>query len=224
VRNGSVLWSVVVVAAAGATLTAGDGQERPAPAVAPVAATSRSIGAEPGTGEARGWTRSDGTPLAGVIAHGPATRVTAATDLTLLRSEWSLTGPFAIGATFQRTAETIAAPYGLTLGSTGRATGGTAFLVRADGGWSVQRAGRAEGEWTAASVLRAATATGPAADRLEVRVVGRAAEFLVNGTSVTVVAIAPGELDGRPGVRVGAQGDVLVTTFTVEASPALFRK
>lgn len=133
-----------------------------------------------------------------------------------------MTGPFAVGATFQRTAEPSAAPYGLTLGSTDRGAVVIAFLVRPDGAWSVQRRGAA-GAWTAASVLRAATAAGPAADRLEVRVADLTAEFWVNGTRVTVVPITAGELDGRPGVHVGAPGDIVVTTFTVEASPALFR-
>jgi hypothetical protein len=57
-----------------------------------------------------------------------------------------------------------------------------------------------------------------------VRLQGTTATFLVNGQVVAALSITPRELDGSPGVHVGATGDVLVTTFTVAGTPSLFRK
>jgi hypothetical protein len=98
-----------------------------------------------------------------------------------------------------------------------------AFLIRADGAASVRRDCDSRGAWTPITMLRRAATDGPAADRLEVRVSGTEATFFVNAQRVTSVAITPGELDGRPGVHVGAQGEVLVTTFTVGGAADLFR-
>ena len=48
------------------------------------------------------------------------------------------------------------------------------------------------------------------------------AACFLNGTQVATVAVTPGELDGHPGVQVGANGDVLVMMFTVVGSRELF--
>jgi hypothetical protein len=162
----------------------------------------------------------------GVVAQGPGTRVTADSDRTVYKPALTLTGTFVVSAVVQRMSSASTAPYGLTLGSSERVAQVMAFLVRPDGAVSVQRAGTAglRGTWTAAPVLRAATPEGPAADRLEVRVQGTTAAFIVNSQQVAAVPIAAGELDGSPGVHVGASGDVLVTTFTVERPPSLIMK
>ena len=70
--------------------------------------------------------------------------------------------------------------------------------------------------WAPTTALRPATASGPAVDRLEVRVSASDVVFVVNGQPLAVVPIATGALDGRPGAHVGAAGEVLVAAFTVQ--------
>ena len=214
VGNARVFWMVLVLVM---TSSAASAQPAPRP--------SSLTGPEHPTRDAQGWERSDGTPLDGVVAQGPGTRVTASTDVTIVRSGPALSGPFVVSAVFQRTAQSPStAPYGLMLGSTTDRGCAMTFLVRPDGAASVRRGCDSRGVWTPIATLRPVATDGPAADRLEVRVSSTEATFFVNAQRVTSVAITPGELDGRAGVHVGAQGEVLVTTFTVGGAPALFRQ
>jgi hypothetical protein len=175
-------------------------------------------------GEARGWTdAASGAPPVGVVAVGPHTRITAPEALTLARPAWWLTGAFSVSATFRRAdAAPLSAPYGLTLGATDTAPFALALLMRPDGAVSVQR-GTREGAWTALSGLRAASPESVQGDRLTIRVSDTQAECLVNGQRIGVLALAPGELDGRPGVHAGAGAEVFVSGFTVEGPAALFK-
>jgi hypothetical protein len=198
----------------------------PLTAQTPVARTPLTASVN-GTRAAVDWAGpTPGVAPDGVVAQGPATRVTADTDRTVYRPAWMLTGTFAVSAVVQRLSAASTAPYGLTLGSSERVAQVMAFLVRPDGAVSVQRAGMTglRGTWSPTSQVRAATPEGPAADHLEVRVQETTAAFFVNGQQVAAVPIAAGELDGSPGVHVGASGDVLVTTFTVAGAPSLFQK
>jgi hypothetical protein len=218
VRNVSIIFLTVAAVSAG-VLRAQELAPPIAP-VAPVAAEPRLLADAPATGPARGWKRDDGASLDGAAtAHGPATRVAPATDVSLSKSEFTLTGSFGIRATFQRFSQSSAsAPYGLTLGTTDQRGAVMLFLVRPDGAWSIQRSGRSP-MWTPSSETERATI-----DRLEVRVQGRTVEFWVNGSRVTSVEAASGELDGQPGVHVGGQGDVMVSMFTVSGPRELFVK
>jgi hypothetical protein len=49
-----------------------------------------------------------------------------------------------------------------------------------------------------------------------VRVTATEVRVFVNRHEVAVLAIAAGDLDGSPGVHIGAGGDVLVSGITVE--------
>jgi hypothetical protein len=198
----------------------------PLTAQTPVARTPLTASVN-GTRAAVDWAGpTPGVAPDGVVAQGPGTRVTADSDRTVYKPALALTGTFAVSAVFQRMSSASTAPYGLTLGSSERVASVIAFLVRPDGAVSVQRAGTTglRGTWSPTAVLRAATPEEPAADRLEVRVQETTAAFFVNAQQVAVVPIAAGELDGSPGVHVGASGDVLVTTFTIEGRPSLFMK
>jgi hypothetical protein len=51
--------------------------------------------------------------------------------------------------------------------------------------------------------------------------VGQAeATFVVDGQVVRTIAITPGQLDGVPGVHVGAAEEVTVSAFTVQTAAA----
>jgi hypothetical protein len=163
---------------------------------------------------------------ADVVSVGTATRVTASSDRTIHRARLQLTGTFRVSATFHRTpGSSPLAPYGLTLGTSTTGGPALAFLIRAGGAVAVHRprAPLAEPPWTPVTALRADAPGETTADRLEVRVTETTATFPVNGQTVASGPIAPGETDGSPGVHVGAGGDVLVTLFTVEGAPSLFR-
>jgi hypothetical protein len=179
-----------------------------------------------GTRAAADWAAADGEGVPGdVVSLGTATRVTATADRTIHRPRLQVTGTFTVRATFHRTASSSPlAPYGLTLGPSEKGPA-LAFLIRPDGTVAVHRprAAFAPPAWMPATALRAEAPGETTADRLEVRVTETTATFLVNGQTVSSVSIEPGEVDGSPGVHIGAGGDVLVTLFTVEGAPSLFR-
>jgi hypothetical protein len=180
-----------------------------------------------GTRATADWAAPDveGVP-ADVLSLGTATRVTASSDRTIHRARLRLAGTFSVSAIFHRTpGSSPLAPYGLTLGASKTGGPALAFLIRPDGTVAVHRprAALAEPAWTPVTALRADAPGETTADRLEVRVTETTATFLVNGQTVASVPIALGEADGGPGVHIGAGGDVLVTQFTVEGAPSLFR-
>jgi len=175
------------------------------------------------TSLAKGWVLdpsaavSAGVP--GVVDHGPGVRVTAPSDMTVFRQDWSLAGEFRVSAVFHAQAST-AGPYGLMVGG----ALGPAFLVRADGTFVIQHlqgATRAEGRWSR-KPLEALTDAGPAATSLEVRVGRTEAAFVINGVVVSVIPITAGQLDGAPGVHVAALGDVTMAGFAIHTASAQF--
>jgi hypothetical protein len=175
------------------------------------------------SGPARGWalasnpeTETDLAPL--VEGRGPGVRIHATSDLTIVKSEWPLSGTFTVSALIQRPSESMAV-YGLTLGSKDALNPGMAFLVRTDGAFSI---GPLSGPWTwqAMRAFRPVAADGAAADRLEVQVSAAGAEFLLNGVRLSATRLDPGALDGRAGVHVAGGTDVTVAAFSLEASPA----
>jgi hypothetical protein len=202
------------------------GPQLPAPATQPaerqpIVRETLALGGEP-LRPAGGWalTTTGEIPADAVVsASGVGTRITSITDLTVFRPDWRLSGTFAVAATFQ--AESPSAIYGLTVGS----ENGLAFAVRGDGGFRVQAlsGGRTSGGSWALVALREPGATNVSMNRLEVRVGSSEAAFLVNGQKVQVVPITPGQLDGVPGVHVGAGGNVILAGFTIEGvtMPAL---
>jgi hypothetical protein len=212
--------SLLTVLVALAVASGGQAQEAPA---GPTPIGSPIHGTRP----AADWAAPDaeGVP-ADVVSVGTATRITAASDRTLHRARLQLAGTFTVSAIFHRTpASSPLAPYGLTLGASKTGGPALAFLIRPGGAVAVHRprAALAEPAWTPVTALRADAAGATTADRLEVRVTETTATLLVNGQTVASVPIAPGDVDGSPGVHIGAGGDVLVTQFTVEGAPSLFR-
>ncbi len=175
------------------------------------------------TSLAKGWALdpaaavSAGVP--GVVSHGPGARITAPSDMTVFRPEWSLAGEFSISAVFEAKGS-ASGSYGLTVGG----ALGLAFLVRPDGTFVVhhlQGAKRTEGRWSP-RLLDGVAGADPAATRLEVRVGPTEAAFVINGVVVSAIPVAAGQLDGAPGVHVAAQGDVTVAGFTVHTTSAQF--
>ena len=167
-----------------------------------------------------GWALSPSGELAAdgvVVAQGLGVRIRSASDVTVFRPSWKLAGTFAVGALFE--SGQPSASYGLTVGG----ANGLAFLVRADGAFSVQTvSGRSPsgGMWTPLS-LRTTNLGMPGANRLEVRVRESEVTFLINGQMVHKATITPGQLDGVPGVHVVAATDVLVAGFTIESAAQL---
>jgi hypothetical protein len=168
-----------------------------------------------------GWsataTATPETPLpAAVAALGPGLRITPQADLALFKPMWRLTGAYAVSASVQRQPSSAAsAGYGLVVGG----DTGAACLVRPDGAVALSRltAGRIT---TALWVPLAGGGPKGAMtlDRVEVRVRSTAVECGVNGTVVASMPIQPGQLDGVPGVYVGAQADVAVVGFSISGS------
>ncbi len=218
VTTRGVLWSVGVLALS-----------------VPLAAQHEGIrqsfaGAADPIGPASEWALASAgvaVPLAVALeAHGPATRLTPATDLTLFRPQWTVAGTFAVSALFEVLPEASAtAAYGLIVGGTEAQPLALALLIRPDGTIAIQRSVSAR-SWTplaTARPLRRRGALDPDAapaplDRLEVRVGATTATCLVNGRAVAVVPIAPGELDGYAGVHAAAGSAVQVSGFTLEGA------
>ena len=185
--------------------------------------------AEP-VGPAAEWALASEGPTARVRArlqaHGPATRLTPSTDLTLVRPQWTLQGSFSVSALFERLPGARAtAAYGLTLGCTDQQPLALAFLIRPTGAMGIQR-GVTATRWSPIPApippRRRGTLDPDAApasvDRLEVRVRDGDATFLVNGQAVAVVPIHLGELDGYAGVHAAAGSAVQVSGFTLEGA------
>jgi hypothetical protein len=178
------------------------------------------------SGPVRGWalasdpeTETDLAPL--VEGRGPGVRIHATSDLTIVKSEWPLSGTFTVSALIQRPSES-AAVYGLTVGAKDALNPGMAFLVRTDGAFSIGPVAGSR-NWRAMTAFRPAAPDGAAADRLEVRVSEAGAEFLLNGVRLAVTRVDAGALDGRAGVYVAGGTDVIVSAFSMEAAPELLR-
>lgn len=153
-----------------------------------------------------------------VHQYGPGIKISAPGGLTIVRPSWVLSGTYTVSALFQRTpVSSISAGYGLIVGAKSATDGGMTFLVRPDGQFAVGKLSALT--WALTTALRSPTADGPAVDRLEVRVRTSDVVFVVNGQPLAVVPIGVDALDGRPGVHVGADGEVLVAAFAV-AGPA----
>jgi hypothetical protein len=181
----------------------------------PVIRETLTTGTEP-VRSARGWAVNPEatleTEVPGVVGSGPGVRITTATGVTVFRPAWSLGGMFSVAASFQSAQPDVT--FGLTLGG----AKGLALLVRSDGAFSVQplSGGKpAGGSWTSVS-LRATDEGTAAENRLEVKVRGAEAVFVINGQVVQTLPIAPGQLDGAPGVHVAASADVVIAGFTIE--------
>ena len=169
---------------------------------------------------ASGWALNPTGELAadGVVSgQGLGVRIRSATDVTVYRPAWKLTGQFAVGALFQSSQPT--ATYGLTLGG----ASGLTLLVRNDGRFAIRgtSANLASAAWAPVALRHATAPEVAGANRLEVRVGAADVRFVINGQTVRVMPITAGQLDGSPGVYVGAAGDVNVAGFTVEAATVL---
>jgi hypothetical protein len=70
-------------------------------------------------------------------------------------------------------------------------------------------------DWTRASALTLSAPDGSALDALEVRVDATSATLAINGEEVVTIPITAGQLDGTPGLHVGAGGDLTVAALTV---------
>jgi hypothetical protein len=174
---------------------------------------------------AKGWAlSSEAEPTAtvpGIVTlHGPGARITTPTDVALFRPLWRLSGEFTVGASFLRQdASAALAPYGLVVGG----DRGLAFVVRGDGTYAIQSLtdGRVSGATWSPVEPQTMKADPTALERLEVRVRATDATFVMSGHVAAVRPIVPGQQDGRPGVYVGADGDVVVVGFSVQSAASL---
>jgi hypothetical protein len=186
----------------------------------PVPLYMRAIAGEPRR-PASGWalTPTGELPAAGSVltAQGLGVRIRSATEVTVFRPEWMLAGSFGVGALFQSSQPD--ATYGLTLGG----AKGLAFLVRNNGTFAIaskSTTGVTGATWAPVQ-FRAAADNASGANRLEVRTTATEVRFMINGQTVRTMPIAAGQLDGSPGVYVGAAGDVNVAGFTIEGASVL---
>jgi hypothetical protein len=126
-----------------------------------------------------------------------------------------LSGSFAVGALFQSSQPD--AIYGLTLGG----AKGLAFLVRNNGTFAIGSTSFASvtgTTWMPVQLRGVTDRDASAANRLEVRASATEARFVINGQTVRVMPITAGQLDGSPGVYVGAAADVNIAGFTIESA------
>jgi hypothetical protein len=174
----------------------------------------------PATGNVADWgVTTEAAGSASVVPVGTAMRITATTETAVKRSAWVARGRFQVRATIHRApASATGAAYGLVLGD--RGTGEhVAFLVRPDGFAAIEQHRQAGvttlRDWTRASALSASAPDGSALDAVEVRVDATRATLAINGEEVVTIPITAGQLDGTPGLHVGAGGDLTVAALTV---------
>ena len=141
-----------------------------------------------------------------VTGAGPAVTVHTTAPTTLLRTDWTLRGTYAAGATFTQAADAAPTDVGVVVGN-----GALACIVAPDGTARVEAQG---------STL-AIGASGPerVATEILIRVSAKGVTCEVNGQ--TAVTLAPMALTGAPGIYIGKGGSVLVAGFTTETAPTL---
>ena len=115
----------------------------------PIVRQARAADDEPKS-LAKGWgldpSAAVSADVPGVMTHGPGVRITAPSDMTVFRPDWSLAGEFSVSAVFEAKGS-ASGSYGLTVGG----ALGLAFLVRPEGTFVVQHlqgAKRSEGRWS----------------------------------------------------------------------------
>ena len=142
------------------------------------------------------------TPV--VTGTGPAIQVQTTTPATLLRTDWTLSGIYAAGATFTPAPDVAPTEFGVSVGD-----GALACIVAPDGTVRFEVHGSTLSVGTIGAEHGAAT-------EILVRVSDKAVTCDVNGQ--TAVTLAPMALAGAPGIYVGKSGLVLVAGFTVETA------
>ena len=151
------------------------------------------------------WQPSAETAVAPVITGtGPALQVQTIAAATLLRTDWTLSGTYAAGATFTPAPDVAPTEFGVVVGS-----GALACIVAPDGTARFEAHGST---LSVGSITAARTAT-----VILVRVSDKAVTCVVNGQAA--VTLAPMALNGAPGIYVGRSGSVLVAGFTTETAP-----
>jgi hypothetical protein len=136
---------------------------------------------------------------------GPALQVQTTTPVTLLRTDWTLSGSYATGATFTPDADLAPVEIGVTVGS-----GALACIVAPDG--------RARFDARGSTLRVSATAVERTpATQILIRVTDHGIACIVDGH--TVLTMSPMPLKGAPGVYLGGPGAVLVAGFTAETAP-----
>lgn len=171
-----------------------------------------------------GWTlRASDTPTTlspdAVRRFGPGVRITTTSPALFFRPAFPVSGDGSVSAVVFVDSATPAA-FGLTLGG----ENGLAFLIQPVGAIAIaplQDRQIGAVTWSAAPAAQLAATTDRRPYRLEVRVHGSAADFLLNGTVVTTTPIAAGALDGVPAVYSGGAGDLVVAGFTVRTAQRL---
>jgi hypothetical protein len=143
------------------------------------------------------------TPV--VTGTGPAIQVQTTAPATLLRTDWTLSGTYAAGATFTPAPDTAPTEVGVSVGN-----GALACIVAPDGTVRFDAHG--------STLAVASLGTARAATEILVRVSAKAVTCDVNGQ--TAVTLAPAAVTGAPGIYVGTSGSVLVAGFTTEIAPA----
>jgi hypothetical protein len=142
------------------------------------------------------------TPV--VTGTGPAIQVQTTAPATLLRTDWTLSGTYAAGATFTPAADVPPTEFGVVVGG-----GALACIVAPDG------TARFDAHGSTVSV-GTINADRPSATAILVQVSDKAVSCEVNGQ--TTVTLAPMALTGAPGIYVGKSGSVLVAGFTTETA------
>ena len=138
-----------------------------------------------------------------VTGTGPAMQVQTTTPATLLRTDWTLSGTYAAGATFTPAPDVAPVEFGVVVGS-----GALACIVAPDGTARFDAHG---------STLNVASVPLPAAStEILVRVTEAGVTCEINGHPAFTTAGSP---KGAPGIYVGKSGLVLVAGFTVETAP-----
>ena len=134
------------------------------------------------------------------------------------RSSLTVHGEFILSTVLRRPA-IDAVPVGVTLGASG--TDGRARLAFMIGPQGVGTSTRPDdidaAEWTPTPL--SAPVEGYRRDRLELRVTSATVAIWLNGRFVRSFPVAAGEVDGIPGVYVGAGGDVWVEAVAVSQTP-----
>jgi hypothetical protein len=122
---------------------------------------------------------------------------------TLLRTDWTLSGTYAVGATFTPAADAAPAEFGVVV-----AGGALACIVAPDG------TARFDAHGSTLSIASVAAVT--ASTQILVRVTDAGVACEINGQTALTTAGSP---KGAPGIYVGKSGLVLVAGFTVETTP-----
>jgi hypothetical protein len=153
------------------------------------------------------WRPSADTATAPVVTGtGPAVTVKTTAPTTLLRTDWTLSGTYAVGATFTPAADADPTDVGVVVGR-----GALACIVAPDG--------TARFEAQGSTLAIGASGAARAATEILVRVSAKAVTCEVNGE--TAVTLGPMAVTGAPGIYVGKAGSVLVAGFTTETVPTV---